>query len=260
MAWLSMFVHLAQFMKKNERILRDITSFLKKYFKNRKYFSCVYGSFSRHKRSDIDLFVAIKNGIPMDLKILKRFIIKIHKENNIPLDYEVPFENKLIISQVDIERAVNLKGFQIKNNKFVIPKVKKTNFFLSSYPIKLRLVLNALSGYNIFLGGDRKWYDHCSRLAKRNILILGLDLLGEPTFSIDLIIEKLFTGKDGEKGEYYLGYKRNPSMVKYLKKMISEEMNKMVRCAQIKKLAGNRYVLRDFKIISNLKKYEPRIR
>lgn len=208
----------------SKKLLFEIEKFLSEYFKGRKYFACIYGSYANGKRnrnSDIDLLVATKKYTKKDLLDIKEFIINLHRRNKLKIDNEVPFENKLMINYQDFNDAVNLKAFNFKNGVFIIPKVIKSKKFLESRQIKLRLSLNAITSPHFFFGNDKSKYLKFKNLGENNVFNLSnkLSKSNKPNKN-DLI--KILLNRDGRSGEMYLGYKDYPLVRKYLGSFISK--------------------------------------
>ncbi len=212
----------------SKKLLSELENFLSDYFKKRKYFVCVYGSFAngnRNKYSDVDVLVATNKYTNEDLSTIKKFILDLHKEKGLKIDNEVPFENKLIINYKDFDNAVNLKSFRLKNGKFSVPEIVKTKKFLGSNNIKLRLALNAITSPHFFLGNDKKTYWKYRYVGEKNIFALALYLsknLSKITNPTKDNLTKILLGNDGRTGEMYLGYKNYPLVIEHLKSFISK--------------------------------------
>ena len=153
------------------------------------------------------------------------YIIKLHEENGLTIDNEVPYETKLLITYAELEDAIHLRGFNIQGGKFVVPKVVKEKHFLESYEVKLRLALNALTSPHMVMGNDKEQYEAYKHTAERNIIIFAIEQRGKRVFSQDDPLRSLFQGKHGEKGELYLGYKNYPSVRSWLEKVIHKVSN-----------------------------------
>lgn len=216
-------------MQNEQELLTRIDRFLTEYFVNRKYFGLIYGSFAngtRSSESDIDLFIALESFTHNDLIQIKKFIINFHEKNNLKIDNEVPFENKLMVSYNDVGEATKLKGFVFQENKIVIPPVIKSRKFLDSKEVRLRLILNALTTPHIFLGNDYTQYMSYKNLAEESIFSLSTSSLHQSLFNVENIVEALLRSENGEEGEMFLGYKRHPFVIKYLNDIISRNLAK----------------------------------
>lgn len=208
----------------SKKLLSEIENFLSDYFKERKYFACVYGSYAngkRNKDSDIDLLIATEKYTGKDFISIKKFIVDLHKKNKLKIDNEVPFENKLIINYKDFNDAVNLKAFYLKNGIFIIPKVIKNKIFLESRNIKLRLALNSITSPHLFFGNDRIKYLELRNIGEKNIFKLASNLSKTDNLSKSDLV-KILLNRDGKSGEMYLGYKDYPLVIKHLESFVSK--------------------------------------
>lgn len=233
-----------------------INNFCKNLFGDRDYFGCIYGSRANgamSKSSDIDIFVAIEQYSHEELQLFKNFIVSLHKKNRIPLDTEVPFDNKLFVSYKETSKAVFLCGLDIIKKSFSIPKIRKSKKFLSSMEVRRRLVFNALTSPHIFLGVDRESYIKFRTIAKKNAILLAIGLLKKPTFTLSELMGKLLVGPEGEKEDYYLGYGYNNNSVNYLRKLLSNELRSLIEDKEIGKRDGFFSLAKRSKLMSNLK-------
>ncbi|MBU1200396.1 hypothetical protein KJ953_02570 [Patescibacteria group bacterium] len=67
-------------------------------------------------------------------------------------------------------------------------------------------------------------YEKLKTRAEKNLVLFAINVYGESSFTKEDLINVLLRSKHGEKGEMYLGYKEYPSVVKYLKNIIYEEI------------------------------------
>ena len=247
---------------KTSSIISNLSSFLQSRFENRNYFACVYGSYSYGKykqKSDIDLFIAIEKYDKNDFKKTKEFIVNLHKNNDLKLDNEVLYENKLFIDYKDLEKAVFLCGLILANNRFIVPRVIKTKKFLASIKIKRRLILNAVTSPHIYIGSDDKFYKRIKNLAERNITLLAIDMIDSSSFTIKDLIKKLYKSESGLEEEFYLGYKKYDLVKNYLKSILVKEVKTLTEKSDIIK-NNNTFSITNHKslrILKNVfKKYE----
>lgn len=215
-----------------KKILSEISIEVENYFTESNFFCCIYGSYAdghHNSGSDIDLFVAIDNPSKEDLFFIKNLIINTHKKYKLALDAEVPYENKLVYSYFEIEKAIYLNGLNLTEKGFLkIPKIIKTKKFLSSSEIKSRLLFNAMTSPHIFLCGDRKKYLIYRNIAERNLLLLSILLNKKIGFVIKNLITKLISGEDGSSGELYLGYKKYKSIIFKLNSVLQKQIEYFV--------------------------------
>lgn len=215
---------------KKQKLINEVKVYLDNYFTDKNYFACIYGSFANgmdNRNSDIDMIVATENYKKKDLILLKEFILSLHTRNNLKTDNEVPYENKLMISYMDFEKAARLRGFKFLDKEIVVPKIVKTKKNLGSKQIKFRLALNSLTSPHIFIGNDQKRYIELKDRAERNLVLFGIYKQKKNIFERKLILDTMMLGGNGENGELYLGYKNYLSVISYLKKIIDKNLDQL---------------------------------
>lgn len=211
----------------NEKLLQEFIRFPKDFLGEKDYFSCLYGSQAygvSTEKSDIDVMFAVKNEADVDLSELIRCVVDFHVSHQISLDHEVPYENKILITYDELEKAVNLGGFAVSDDRIVIPEIVKTAEFLSTPAVKMRLALCALTSPHVVFGNNSEKYQTHKQLAERNIVLLAIDLVHDDTFSREAILDVLLNGKNGETDEMYLGYKKYPVVLEYLRSLIERQL------------------------------------
>jgi len=212
-------------MSIKSKIFRELEAFCKEYFGTRDYFTLVYGSFASddfREDSDLDLFVAVKDSKVDDFKNVRDFFIDLNIRNNLKINEEVPYKNKLIVTYKDAEDALSLKAFIKNGAKYIIPPVTAEEEFLASKEVRFRIILNALTSPNQYICGNNEKYILLKKEAEAAILRLARNLTGKPNPDSAEILEVLLEGKNGEKSGDYLGYRdHRPRIVKYLKELIS---------------------------------------
>jgi predicted nucleotidyltransferase len=213
-------------MKKITKISKKIKLFSETYFKKRDYFICIYGSFAtndENKDSDLDIIFALNDYTKNDFSIIKSFIIEIHKEFNLKIDEEVPYENKLLGLYDDIKSAINLEPFLKMGlkSKYIVPLIKGDVKFLKSKEVRLRLFLNILTSPHIFVCGNKSKYEMFRKKAEQAIVKLARELTGKNCPNNNDIIDTLLTGQYGESGQAHLGYKIDrKEVVAYLEELV----------------------------------------
>jgi predicted nucleotidyltransferase len=213
-------------MNKKQKIFQEIVNFSNKQLSCRDHFVCVYGSYASGDStlaSDLDVFVAIGNHEVGDYKKVSNFLIDLQIRYGLSLDNEVPFKNKLLVSYEDVQDAIALKSFAQNGISYRVPIVEKKKEFLSSPEMRWRLILNALTSPNECVCGNKAVYTRSKINAEKSLIRLARGLttaIEMPT--IDEIFEVLTSGTNEEKGEMYLGYKKErKSVIKYLRELIS---------------------------------------
>ena len=206
------------------KILRELRIFCKEYFKNCDYFVLVYGSYASNdftEESDLDLFIAIDKKDLTDFKKVSNFIVNLHTRNNLTINEEVPYENKLIVSYDDAIDAIDLKAFIKNGSKYIIPPVTADKEFLASKEVRFRIILNALTSPNQFICGNKNKYNLLKQKAEKAIIKLAYGLAKKSELTQEEILNIILIGASGEKSGDYLGYRNHrPKVIKYLKKLI----------------------------------------
>lgn len=188
------------------------------------YYGCIYGSYAigtNNEKSDVDLFIASSVVDKTKFELINKFVVNYHQKNNLLLDEEVPYENKLFVEYKDVIEAVNLKGFILKNGSVTVPKIEKTKEFLTSKPVRLRLIFNALTTPHIFFGKNRRKYLINRQIAEKKLCFLSNNLLNQQPYINNTPLEILLNGPNGTEGEMYLGYKKCPEVIGYLASILN---------------------------------------
>lgn len=211
-------------MSIRSKLFRELALFCKEYFKTRDYFVLVYGSYASNdftEKSDLDLFIAIDKHNLADFKKVSDFVVDLHTRNNLKINEEVPYENKLIVSYKDATDALDLNAFIKKGSKYIIPPVTSDKEFLASREVRFRIILNALTSPNQFICGNKNEYNLLKQKAEKAIIKLAYGFAKKSKLTQEEILSILLIGANGEKSGDYLGYRNNrPEVIKYLKKLI----------------------------------------
>lgn len=207
----------------------DFIWWVNEIMKKRDYFGCIYGSCTngtRHERSDIDFCCATDGYSEKELRLLIWYITEYYARNKLLLDEEVPFANKLLATYEEVISAVYMSWFELRDSRFVIPRIQKDSVFLSSPEIKKRLLLNILTTPHFVFGNNFGEYNTLRDAAEKGILLLAIDLIDKIKFQINELIEVLTISKEWEVGEMYLWYKRNKIVVlQYLERFIRRQID-----------------------------------
>jgi len=109
----------------------------------------IYGSNSLSiNSSDLDVCIIGDNISSKDKERITKKVIEFHYNNNLKIDQEVPYENKLILSYQDIKEAIIDNPF-VNRGIVSINPIIKTQEFLASKEMKKRLILNILTTKHI---------------------------------------------------------------------------------------------------------------
>jgi predicted nucleotidyltransferase len=222
-------------------ILPELRQFINKEFTDDLLFSLIYGSYAycmENEDSDLDLIVICKT---IDTKKLKRFVdfvIGVHKKYGLKLDFDIPYENKILATEDDLRKAIAGTGFVIENNRFVIPKVVKTKKFLCSDPMKKRLLLNSMTTKSLFVSGNRILYNNYRELALENLIKIIFSNRKKKKMSVSYFVDCLIKDERVE-GVFYLGYEDKPPIRKYLAGVIRKKFKELKKQGKLAETDGN---------------------
>ncbi|MFC7747512.1 hypothetical protein ACFQU8_09760 [Lentibacillus kimchii] len=143
----------------------------------------------------------------------------------LPLDTEVPYENKLIVTTSEVASA--LKGRQFWDNKSVsIPSIEHTEEFLNSVNVKYRLILSAFTTVPYLIEGDIKLIKSIEELAFLRLIKLFEAITDKHAFLIEELVNFLVT--DGDvSGKDYLGYKSNDINIEAYRAFINGQLTNL---------------------------------
>ena len=201
--------------------LQQITRELKEFFDaefHTDFFTIIYGSYAygvNTSDSDLDL-VTISRQVTQDNRTnTLDFLFDMYTRYGLAVDDEVPHERKLLADYQTLDDAINGSGFERKDGRMYVPPVVKTKEFLHSNEIVMRLLVNALTGKNILVTGDREYYADRRKRAVENMIGFMFSIEGVESFTIPDFVRSLI-GTPERHGEMYLGYKDMPAVRAYL--------------------------------------------
>lgn len=112
--------------QKIKELSEDYVSRITKEFKEKEFITVLYGSAADGTvDSDFDVCTFFHDYTENDAEKTGKITFDFHKDNNMKIDNEVPFENKTIYSFFDIEKMFLKPPFPIYRNKFYIPQIEK---------------------------------------------------------------------------------------------------------------------------------------
>ena len=158
--------------------------------------------------SDLDLLFLVDHELaPARAAGLEPAVVELHRRHGLRLDTEVAYAVKLTATAAEARRALALAGFaDQKPGQPPPPVLLQDPAYLNSPMFKLRLVLNALSSPNVFLGGDVALFDRHRRAAARAGAELALRLLPDGPVTLAAAVGVLMTGPGGARHKDHLGY------------------------------------------------------
>lgn len=219
-------------MQESNIFLSEFTQWIEKAISPHQFFWCVYWSYPSHsfsENSDLDFFCGLEKYSEQDLRSLIAYIVDFYEKKGIPLDEEVPFGNKILATHEEIESAINLGWFKFTDGRMIIPNIEKTQAFLSSLPIKKRLILNALTTPHFVFWVNFNKYKNYLTSAEKNIVLMAIIIINKTKFTLNEILSTLTVWENWEEWEDYLGYKRdNLLVIDYLGNLIKRQIGHLL--------------------------------
>jgi len=212
-----------------EQMIHELKSFFDIEF-YREYFTIIYGSYAygiNTSASDLDFVTVSRDFNQNNLINTLRFVLDLYEEHNLAFDDEVPYENKILASYERLDNAVQGRGFERRERRIYVPPVVKNREFLHAGEIVMRLLLNAITSKNIFVSGDKGYYDQKRKQAVENMVGFMFSIDNVNSFTIEEFVKSLI-GTAERHGEMYLGYKDKPAVRTYLTETFGKEFERLV--------------------------------
>lgn len=227
--------------EKIKKLVNEYAELIKQTFSDDEPIVILYGSgVEGVETSDLDLCTIVHNYTEEDAKKVGEITKKFHIENGMKIDNEVPFENKVIYSFLDIEKVLMKPPFQIFRRKFYIPPIEKTEEYLKSKTIKYRLLLYVLTANSFVVYGNEKVLNKYRKRAWEILIQVMFSYIGNEFISKEEFLENLFKNQfTGVEGEDFLGYKREyKDLCEHLKGTISECFDEQTKKGKMLKSNG----------------------
>lgn len=205
------------------------------------YGSTVFGV----KTSDLDVcFVSMESLTEDQFLQLENITRNFHLKNNLRIDEEIPYKNKLVYTNNFVENTLINPPFPYINNKFIIPPINKSKEYLSSKEMSQRLLLNILTVKNEVLCGDKELIKEYGYRAWEKIIKVVLSYSEQNVFLIEELLKNLYIDPySKEEGELYLGYKTNLEEKKiYLQKKVEEILEQLENKNKVAKTLKRKYI------------------
>ncbi|PFC81032.1 hypothetical protein CN272_27950 [Bacillus anthracis] len=221
--------------------------------KNQKYICFIYGStIYNFKKSDLDLCFFVEEIEQRKFLDLKNMILSIHLKNGLPIDDEVPFENKLVYTFDEVSSFLDKNIFK-KEDTIEICEIIPYSNYLCSREMKARLLYNILTTKHdyILMNMTNSSVEDMKYKAWKLILETIFTYYETDNLSIDTLITNL--KKDSKRkleGEDFLGYKDDSvdkeSLLTFIEKMhmegfLRKEGNR-IHIINLKAVVNNSYV------------------
>lgn len=154
-----------------------------------------------------------------------RAVEDFHRLQNLPIDNEIAFQTKLIVSKKELQKLLKESPFMDKDTYRVNPVIEKSEF-LNSKEMRTRLFINVLTTEHVLICGDERCFQPLKNQAWQVILDLVTKGYGVELNDIEKILDVLYTDPNtGASGEEYLGYKKiQQSKVTMLEKQLNEQI------------------------------------
>lgn len=225
----------------NQRIKElseDYVARIKKEFKEKEFITVLYGSaVCGAVDSDFDVCTFFHNYTKSDAKKIGKITLDFHKDNEMKIDNEVPFESKTIYSFFDIEKMFLKPPFPIYRNKFYIPRIEKSNNFLASYNVKIRLLLFVLTANSTVIYGNEETFNNYRERAWETLIRVVYSYIGNEYLSVKQFLKNISVNPlRHERGKDYLGYREEKEIQrKYLVEKVNLYFEKFYKEGKMSK-------------------------
>lgn len=171
----------------------------------------IYGSTAYGKTSsDLDVCFVCESYSNDILEELKLKTIQFQLENNMVLDAEVPYENKLIYTYSEIDNTLKFPPFKYINGKYELTPIQKNKIYMHSEEMKYRLLLNILTTRSKLIFGNEKRIQAYKCIAWEKLIKIIISYNNLTEINITTLLPLLYKDfKTGAEGEMFLGYKKN---------------------------------------------------
>lgn len=235
-------------------LLAEARAWHESEFGAERYFALIYGSFAygvEGEGSDLDMVTVCEQYDPGRVDRVVEFTLGLHARHGLAVDAEVPHRRKLLANAAQLDAALRGRGFDRIDDRIAVPPVVKASWFLDSDRVTLRLLLNALTGRSVVVGGHERWYRDAVAAAREYLIALIFSVEGRHRLTVERFVSALM-GAGGAHGEMYLGYKDRPAVRRYLTEAFSGVFECLAAEGKVAALADGGYVVRDYEWFSAL--------
>lgn len=222
-----------EYYKEVNKVIDDMTMVL--------YGSTVFGV----NTSDLDLCFFRERVLPYDVfEKLKTFTHNFHVANNLRIDEEISYDNKLIYTYSFIETTFFNSPFPYCNGKYIIPPIEKNNSFLNSEEMRKRLLLNILTVKHLVMGNNEEKVNVYSNKAWEIVLKTVISYSENMNISLEQLLEYLYKDPFSQRtGELYLGYKTNlDEKVEFIASQVESQLNRLTDENKLVKTLKKTYI------------------
>ncbi len=214
-------------MKKNE-IMHEMYNHIKSYCAEKNFLSVVfYGGFadiSSEKKSDIDLAIIVDSYNEHEKEYLIMYVKEIMLQNGYILDYDIPYENKVLYTIDECNEVV--KKVPCFNYRYLcFEEIQKNEAYLNSHTMRMRLLTNILMTQKIVLGDSISQYE---KKCLKSVVRCAYYEIGKKNVTIEELTDKLLYSKCGNTYKEYLGFskeKHEGYLRDTIKKIVNDNSN-----------------------------------
>lgn len=171
------------------------------------YIAFLYGSYAYKtpsKSSDLDVLFVVEDYDESQLERAINFVKNMHIEYGMDLDFDIPYEKKIMMKREFVERSCSGVGIR-KNGAWKLEPIVKSPEILSSDELLKRFVVGMMAHPHIFVSGDYHSYIKYKECASRNI-IKAIASINSLTKVTSKQLTRYFCEYQEITGENYIGF------------------------------------------------------
>ena len=177
--------------------------------------------------SDLDICTLVDEYSRVQQRKLVDFTIDLHRKYSLKLDFDVPYENKLIYSKSEIKRALTGWQYGPTKEKFIIPPIIIDQSFLASPEMKDRLLINILTTNVLLLNGQNTIFSSYSHQAWETLIKVIFSYNENKLMDVGQLVKSICQDPyTKENKKHFLGYDMDN---KVLIKKIKIDLNRVVK-------------------------------
>lgn len=193
------------------------------------FYAIIYGSYAyklAQPTSDFDILFVCDNVNQSRISRIINFIKQIHKTYGMRNDNEIPYEYKVLFSTKFVDNACSGEGIY-SNDEWIFPKIIKDRNYLVSEGLLLRFLIGMLANPHIYVDGNSSAYEQHREIACRNLVKAVMHVNRVNRTSAVELLNKFCLNKDGENGDFYLGFSYQEPFKCFLSEQIEFTLNKL---------------------------------